>query len=52
MLKKNKRFNYDPRYNQNNRSYFTKKTQHYNSNFRIIIILIVLFLFTYFIIYY
>ena len=35
MIKKNKRFHYDPRYNQADRSYFQKKPRHYNSNFRI-----------------
>jgi hypothetical protein len=52
MIKKNKRFQYNPRYNLNSRSYFNKKTKNHNSNIRIIIILIILFLLTYFIITY
>ncbi len=47
MIKKNKRFQYNPIHNQNNRSYFRKKSKNHNYNFRLIIILIILFLLTY-----
>ena len=52
MLKKNKRFHYRPRYNDDEKSYFRKKYTNQKSSFFLIIGLIILFLLTYFIINY
>ena len=51
MIKRNKKFHYTPQYKSDTQIQFTKKKKH-NSNFSLIIILITLFLLTYFIITY
>lgn len=52
MIKRNKQFNYIPRYGKKDDTYFKYKNKKYKSNFFLIIVLIMLFLLTYFIINY
>ena len=52
MIKKNKRFHYTPKYDKKNVIRFTQQNKKYNSNFLLIIMLIILFLSTYLIINY
>ena len=52
MIKKNKRFNYHPRYNVDKKLYFQQNNKKYKSNFFLFIIIILLLFLAYLILTY